>query len=744
MHTRLENAKAFAKLVWHLQPPETENRALVWLPNLEDVDVAVLFLLQVWILLEGIQNISYWCHIDCWASRPFHGCTWSVDHPLTRWSRTDKAAVARVFGHSSSRSGSWLQSFRHRFSLVQIETMESCPGIGGRGSSAHALRGSSAPRTMPRGHLYTHCLVWVAGATGGCYKGTRGTSGWDGWGMLQGNKWVGWVGNATRKQGEQVGGMGGGCYKGTSGWDGWGMLQGNKWVGWVGNATREQGEQVMDAKKEEVGGKGGECYKGTRGTSGWDGWGMLQGNKGNKWVGWVGDATREQVGGMGGECYKGNKGNKWVGWMLKGEEVGGKGGGMVEGNKWVGWVGNATREQGEQVGDGWGMLEGNKWVGWVGDATREQVGGMGGECYKGTRGTSGWDGWGMLQGNKWVGLGGECYKGTSGWDGWGMLQGNKGNKWVGWMLKRKKWEGKGGGMVEGNKWVGWVGNATREQVGGKGTSGWDGWGMLQGNKWEGWVGDATREQVGGMGNATKGNKENKCVGWVGDATREQLGGMGGECYKGTRGTSGWDGWGCYKGTSGWMLQGNKGNKWVGWVGEATREHVGGMLQKNTGRAFVSSRLKRGIMLLGPFYVSISLSIDLSYRHLPFLKDTHSHGQVIPLPLFFFGNQVIPLHILMIIIINIIVLFIITMIIIISIIIITRSECPSKFQQYKRKIHCFGVQPADCNGCGRHDTFRGIGLVSSSKHHKLPAFRIVSFEQASEINCILNCPAKLGF
>ena len=30
--------------------------------------------------------------------------------------------------------------------------------------------------------------------------------------MLQGNKWVGWVGDATR---EQVGGMGGGCYKGT-------------------------------------------------------------------------------------------------------------------------------------------------------------------------------------------------------------------------------------------------------------------------------------------------------------------------------------------------------------------------------------------------------------------------------------------------------------------------------------------------------------------------------------------------
>lgn len=62
MHTRLENAKVFAKLVWHLQPSETENRALVWLPNLEDVDVAVLFLLQVdcvWILLEGIQNISY-------------------------------------------------------------------------------------------------------------------------------------------------------------------------------------------------------------------------------------------------------------------------------------------------------------------------------------------------------------------------------------------------------------------------------------------------------------------------------------------------------------------------------------------------------------------------------------------------------------------------------------------------------------------------------------------------------------
>ena len=45
------------------------------------------------------------------------------------------------------------------------------------------------------------------------------------------------MGDATR---EQVGGMGGGCYKGTSGWDGWEMLQGNKWVGWVGDATREQ------------------------------------------------------------------------------------------------------------------------------------------------------------------------------------------------------------------------------------------------------------------------------------------------------------------------------------------------------------------------------------------------------------------------------------------------------------------------------------------------------------------------
>ena len=69
---------------------------------------------------------------------------------------------------------------------------------------------------------------------GGCYKGT---SGWDGWGMLQGNKWVGWVGDATR---EQVGGMGGGCYKGTSGWDGWGTL-----TSWMSSKAHTQ---VLDTQ----------------------------------------------------------------------------------------------------------------------------------------------------------------------------------------------------------------------------------------------------------------------------------------------------------------------------------------------------------------------------------------------------------------------------------------------------------------------------------------------------------------
>ena len=53
------------------------------------------------------------------------------------------------------------------------------------------------------------------------------------------------------------------------------------------------------------------------------------------------------------------------------------------------------------------------------------------------------------------------------------------------------------------------------------------------------------------------------MGWVGDATRDQVGGMGGGC---TREETGWVGEQVGGMGGGGMLQ---GNKWVGWVGDAT-------------------------------------------------------------------------------------------------------------------------------------------------------------------------------
>ena len=333
----------------------------------------------------------------------------------------------------------------------------------GRGSSAHALRGSSAHAPCP-GVICTRTAWYKGGVGGGGGWGLiQGRGGWWGWvgviqgrggcGLIQGRGgWWGWMGADTRVG--WVVGVGGGWYKGgADGVGGWGLIQGRGawwgcvgviqrrggWCGWVGVIQGRGGWWGWMGADTRVGwvvGVGGGWYKG--GADGVGGWGLIQGR--GAWWGCVGVIQRR---------------GGWCGWV-----------GVIQGRGgWSGWVGADTRE-GWVVGVGGGDTR-EGWVVGVGGAdTREGwvVGVDGG--YKGGVGGGGW-------------VGADTREGRMVWGGWGLIQG-RGAWWgcVGVIQRRGGWCGWVGVIQGRGGWSGRVGADTRE-----------GWvvGVGGGDTREGWV-----------------------------------------------------------------------------------------------------------------------------------------------------------------------------------------------------------------------------------------------------------------